>query len=96
MAKSGADPPLLTDADIDALAWQFFNSDYGGDVYAKRSLDQRLQNFLRRSGLARVADDGDLYNIVLDRIMTSISRLSRTANQPPAARRRSPAAGPRK
>jgi hypothetical protein len=96
MATSGGDPPLLTDADVDALAWQFLNSDYVGEAYAKRSLDQLLQNFLRRNDLVRVADDGDLYNIIFDRVMGNISSLLRPATQSPAARPRSPIAGPKK
>jgi hypothetical protein len=85
MATSGGDPQLLTDSDLEALAWQFLNSDYVGDAYAKRPLDQRLHNFLRRSGLIRVADNGDLYNIILDRVMSFISRRPGRANKSPAA-----------
>jgi hypothetical protein len=73
MAAAGSDRPLLTDSDVDALALQFLNSDYVGDAYARWSLDKRLRSFLRRSGRVRVADDGDVYNIVLDRVMSGIS-----------------------
>jgi hypothetical protein len=73
MAGAGSDRPLLTDSDVDALALQFLNSDYVGDAYARWSLDKRLRSFLRRSGRVRVADDGDVYNIVLDRVMSGIS-----------------------
>ena len=64
-----SNPPLLTDSDVDTLAWEFLRSRYVGPIYADWSPDRRLDTFLRRRGLARVADDGDLSNIVLDRIM---------------------------
>ncbi len=85
MAAASGNSPLLTDSDVDALAWQFLNSEYVGDVYKQNSLDQRLGNFLRRSGLVRVADDGDLYNIILDRVMSGISSLNGRANSSRAA-----------
>ena len=73
MPALGGNASLLTDAHVDALAWRFLNSDYVSDVYCRWSLDQRLSTFLRRSGIARVADDGDLFNVILDRVMTGIS-----------------------
>ncbi|BBZ48464.1 hypothetical protein BST25_03840 [Mycobacterium heidelbergense] len=70
----GGNPPLLlTDSDVDALAREFLRSRYLGPTYAGWSPDRRLDTFLRRSGLARVADDGDLSTIVLDRIMAQVS-----------------------
>jgi hypothetical protein len=94
MTSRGGDLPFLTDSDVDALAWQFLNSDYVADAYATRSLDQRLHNFLRRNGLVHVADDGDLFNIILGRVMSSISSLPRTANQSPTVRPHSSIARP--
>jgi hypothetical protein len=69
----GGNPPLLlTDTDVDALAREFLRSRYLGPTYADWSPDRRLDTFLRRRGLSRVADNGDLSNIVLDRIMTHV------------------------
>ena len=65
----GDNPPLFTDSDVDTFAWEFLRSPYAGPIYADWSLDRRLDTFLRRQGFSRVADDGDLSNIVLDRIM---------------------------
>jgi len=62
-------PASLTDSDVDTLAREFLRSPYVGPIYADWSPDRRLDTFLRRRDLARVADDGDLSNIVLDRIM---------------------------
>ncbi len=69
----GGNPPLLlTDSDVDALLREFLRSHYLGPIYADWSPDRRLDTFLRRRGLARVADNGDLANIVLDRIMANV------------------------
>lgn len=70
----GDSPPLLlSDSDVDALAGEFLRSRYLGPIYADWSPDRRLDTFLRRSGLPRVADDGDLARTVLDRIMARVS-----------------------
>jgi hypothetical protein len=65
----GGIPPLLTDSDVDSLAWEFLDSSYMSPTYAGWPLDRRLDKFLRRADLTRVADDGDLISVVLDRIM---------------------------
>jgi hypothetical protein len=69
----GTPPLLLTDSDVDALAREFVGSRYLGPIYADWSPDRRLDTFLRRRGLPRVADDGDLSTMVLDRIMAQVS-----------------------
>ncbi len=70
----GGNPSLLlTDSDVDALAREFVRSRYLGPIYADWSPDRRLDTFLRRRGLPRVADDGDLSRMVLDRIMAQVS-----------------------
>ncbi len=75
----GSNPPLLlTDTDVDALAQEFLLSRYLGPIYADWSPDRRLDTFLRRRGLSRVADDGDLSTIVLDRIMVQVSAAPRS------------------
>jgi hypothetical protein len=56
------DPPLVTDSDVHALTWEFVNSGYRGDQYANWPIERR-----------RHADNGDICNIILDRIMRSIS-----------------------
>ena len=72
-----SNPPLLTDSDVDTLAWEFLRSRYIGPIYADWSPDRRLDTFLRRRGLSRVADDGDLSNNVLDRIMAQVGAVLR-------------------
>lgn len=74
----GDNPPLLlTDSDVDVLAREFLRSRYLGTIYADWSPDRRLDTFLRRRGLPRVADDGDLSRMVLDRIMSRVSAVAR-------------------
>jgi hypothetical protein len=77
MAAIG-DPPSLTDSDVDYLAWEFLRSCYVDMIYADWSLDRRLHTFLRRRGFNRVADNGDLSNIVLDRIMANVRIVPRS------------------
>jgi len=75
----GGHPPLLlTDSDVDVLAREFLRSRYLGPIYADWSPDRRLDTFLRRRGLSRVADDGDLSMVVLDRIMSQVSVAARS------------------
>ncbi len=76
----GSNPPLLlSDSDLDALASEFLKSRYVDPIYADWSPDRRLDTFLRRRGLPRVADDGDLSTLVLDRIMAYVGRASQLA-----------------
>jgi hypothetical protein len=77
MASQLGDPPLLTDSDVEALAWRFLNSAYADSTYADWPLDRRLDGFLRRQGLSRVAEYGDAYGVVLNRVMACIGAMSR-------------------
>jgi hypothetical protein len=85
MAFSGGDRLLVTDSDVHALTWEFLNSGYGGDEYAHWPLERRLHGFLRRRGLARHADNGDICNVILDRVMTFISITGRGGSTASAA-----------
>jgi hypothetical protein len=76
MASTPSGSPLSTDADVDALAWQFLNSDYADDTYADWPLDRRLDGFLRRRELGRLAEDGDIYDLILNRVMAHMSMRS--------------------
>lgn len=69
--------PVLTDGDVDLLAWRFLHSAYADDTYADWSLDRRLDGFLRRDGLASIAEDGDAYHLLLDRVMAYIAARDR-------------------
>ena len=77
MSPVGGDPPLVTDADVHALTWEFVNSGYRGDEYANLPIERRLDGFLRRRGLSRHADNGDICNVLIDRVMTYIAAARR-------------------
>lgn len=77
MASPLGDRLVLTDSDVDTLAWQFTNSAYAGDIYAAWSLDRRLEGFLRHRGLFSIAEDGDAFGFVLDRVMACIAASDR-------------------
>ena len=92
-ATTLGDPPLLTDSAVDALAWQFLNSAYAADTYADWPLDRRLDGFLRRGGLVRIVEDGDAYDLVLNRVMFYIGAShgsERPDRSPPPASLKSP------
>lgn len=77
MGAPVADLLLLAEPDIDALAWQFTNSTYADDTYAGWPLDRRLEGFLRHRGLFSMAEDGDVFALVLDRVMACIGAVPR-------------------
>jgi hypothetical protein len=77
MIPVSGDPLLVTDSDVHALTWEFVNSGYRGDEYAHWPIDRRLDGFLRRRGLSRHADNGDICNVIIDRVMTCISDTGR-------------------
>ena len=85
MLVGGGDSLWLTDADVDGIARQFLDSEYASAVYIEWPLDRRLERFLRRGGFRRVADDGDGYNVVLDRVMSYVSYVG-AATDPPRKR----------
>jgi len=63
----------LTEHDIHALTREFLNSGYGGSEYGHWPLERRVHGFLRRHGLGRYADNGDICNIITDHVMTCVS-----------------------
>lgn len=70
--------PLLTDSDLDALAVQFLNSAYADhNKYSEWPLDRRIEGFLLRRGLVRLAEDGDAYDLILDRVMAYLGAAHR-------------------
>ncbi len=64
-----AEAPLVTDLEVDALAWHFLNSDYVDIEYRGMPLDRRLIGFLRQLGLSRLAEDGDISSVLMSRVM---------------------------
>ncbi len=66
------DPALLSDSDLDALVSRFLTSTYADKAYADWPLDRRLDGFLRRQGMFRIAEDGDAYDLVLHHVMRHV------------------------
>lgn len=69
--------PSPTDSDLDELAYAFLHSPYAGDTYVDWCLDQRLEGFLRNRGLVRLVENGDAYDLILNRVMAYIGQLRR-------------------
>lgn len=63
---------VVPDTDVDGLARQFLDSPYGSDQYVNWPLDRRLEGFLQHCGLGHFADNGDLFTVICDRVMTNI------------------------
>jgi hypothetical protein len=64
----------LADTDVDHLVHRFLNSPYSSDDYAVWPFDRRLEGFLKHRGLGNLADNGDAFATICERVMTSISR----------------------
>ncbi|MGY4708679.1 hypothetical protein ACXDF8_03785 [Mycolicibacterium sp. CBM1] len=73
MTRAGS--VTLTDQEVDGITVDFLRSPYVEDTYGSWSLDRRLESFLRRSGLGRLADDGDLHDLLLRRAMAYLKML---------------------
>jgi len=76
MGAMSGDSALFSNSDLDVLASQFLNSAYADKTYADWPLDRRLDGFLRRRGMFRIAEDGDAYDLVLDRVMMHVGMAS--------------------
>jgi hypothetical protein len=79
----GDAPSTVSDSDAHALAGEFMNSGYRGHEYADWPIERRLDGFLRRRGLSRHADDGDVCNVIIDRIMAGGHTGRATSTAPP-------------
>ena len=78
MASTAGGPPFLTDADVDALAYEFLQLAFRRTTRTPTaSLDRRLDGFLRNRELVRLIEDGDAYDLILDRVMSYIGALRR-------------------
>lgn len=77
MAVRPGTPSLLTQSEADKLACQFVSSAYADNTYIDWTLDRCLEGFLHRRGLDRLVENGDAYDLVLDRVMVHIGGASR-------------------
>jgi hypothetical protein len=81
MTAVGDNSTNVTDRDVDALAWQFLRSDHPESERADEPLNRRLDCFLRHCGLGRLPGSGDIYNIILNRVVSYISVLDHQQDQ---------------
>jgi hypothetical protein len=89
MTTTGGGPLEVTDSDVDALAWQFLNSDGIHDGFRDCPLDRRLDAFLHHRGLGRLTEEGDIVGLIRNRVVTYASVLPRQPGQGVAAAERS-------
>jgi hypothetical protein len=76
-------PIVLTDQELDNMAWNFLGSKFAGKIYANWSVDRRVDAYLLYLGMANVVN-GSLYNALLERVMANIGRALRTGILPSA------------
>ncbi|OBJ75689.1 hypothetical protein A9W97_08645 [Mycobacterium gordonae] len=77
MAVKTGGRSLVTASSADELARQFMRSAYADSAYIDWTLDRRLEGFLHRRGLDCLVEDGDAYDLVLDRVMVHIGNAAR-------------------
>ncbi|WP_238391977.1 MULTISPECIES: hypothetical protein [unclassified Mycolicibacterium] len=56
-------------SDVKVLAYQFLTSQYASIEFINWSIDRRVEGFLRKRGLARVANNGDSLRNLVDRVL---------------------------
>lgn len=64
--------------ELDALAWGFLRSEFAGHNYSIWTINRRVDAFLKREGLAELANDGSRYNALLQRVMANIGPAKRS------------------
>ena len=63
---------VLTEPELEALAWGFLESEFAGLVHADWTVERRIDAYLARHGMAHVVNDGDTYQAVLQRVLANI------------------------
>jgi hypothetical protein len=61
------------DTELEAMAWGFLGSPYASNRFVEWPIDRRLYAYLQHQGLSSVADDGNRYAALLERVMANIS-----------------------
>ena len=90
MAARTGDRSLLTASSADELACQFLRSQYADSNYIDWTLDRRLERFLHRRGLDWLVEDGDAYDLILERVMVHIGTAPRPSFTNSRGRRPAP------
>lgn len=61
----------------DERALAFLGSEFADDRYGGWSIERRLEAYLRHQGLTRIADVGESFEALLDRVMVNFSKARR-------------------
>ena len=67
----------LTEQQVDAVAWDFLNSEFTASAYSTWPIDRRVDAYLRHDGLDNLINDGAAYDALIQRVMANISRAVR-------------------
>lgn len=62
----------------DERALAFLGSEFAGDKYVGWPIERRLEAYLRHQGLIKIADLGDSFDALLDRVMVNFAKARRT------------------
>ena len=66
-----------TQIDLDHSALEFLGSEFTDPVYGRWPIERRLEIFLRHRGLTELADSGEGFEALLDRVMVNFSTARR-------------------
>jgi hypothetical protein len=58
----------------DERAFAFLASEFAGDIYVGWPIERRLEAYLRHQGLSKIADAGEPFEALLDRVMANFGR----------------------
>ncbi|MBI3217329.1 MAG: hypothetical protein HYZ38_26235 [Mycobacterium sp.] len=70
---------------FDDRALAFLRSEFAGDIYLDWPIERRLEVYLRHEGLSRLADTGEIFEQLLQRVMTNFARARREGVLTPKA-----------
>ena len=73
---------VLTERELEALAWGFLGSEFAGLIYADWTVERRVDAYLARQGMAHVVNNGDTYQAVLQRVFATIGPARRSGVLP--------------
>ena len=66
-----------TQFDLDRSALEFLGSEFTDPVYCRWTIERRLEVFLRHRGMTELADDGEGFEALLERVMVHFATARR-------------------
>ena len=66
-----------TSPSVDDCALALLGSEFAGTRYLDWPIDRRLEAYLRHTGQTRLADAGDTFDLLLERVMLNFARARR-------------------